>query len=181
MKKEKKFEGNTNNYKPIDRKIKALTDQQYILQRLDDQINWHKNKSEFNNSKFVRLRNIDTVIAAVVPLSIGIGSVFDVESEATKHLVVWVTRIASALSGVYLAISAGFFELEGYEVNARNYKKMYKKLEAEKYKYLSRTEPYDEEDAFARLVFAVENELNRDVDNFFKSNKNLSETKKTST
>lgn len=180
MKKSKKFEGKAYNYAPIPRQRNILSDQEYIEQRLDDQINWHKRKSDWNKSKYSALKNFDTIIAALVPLSLGLGAVYDsADPIATKHITVWITKIASALSGVYLAISAGFFELEGYESNAKNYKKLYKKLESEKFKYLSRAEPYDEEDAFPRLIFTVENELHQDVINFFNSNKNSGEAQKT--
>lgn len=174
MNKEKKFEGEAHNFNPIERTGKTLTDQDYIDMRLDDQIQWHKRKSEWNASRFKLLKYVDTFVAALVPISIGVGSVFDttdIPSDQDQY-VVWITRIISALSGVYVAISAGFIELESFEINAKNFKRMYRKLEGYKYKYLSRTEPFDEDDAFGRLVFSVENELHQDVANFFNNNKN---------
>lgn len=167
MKTNKKFEGKAHNYEPIERKLDILSDQAYISERLDDQLAWHKRKSIWNHRKYTFLKNVDTMIAALVPLSLGVGSVFETSGSMLNDTEVLLTRILSALSGVYLAISAGFFELEGYQDNYKNYKRLYKRLESEKFKYLSRAEPYDEEDAFPRLVFTVENELHRDVMNFF--------------
>ena len=179
MSKDKKFEGIAHNFEPIGRKDKVLSDQEYIEQRLKDQIDWHKKKSEWNLSKFNRLKFIETCIAALIPLSLGVSLVFDpTESGNLSQAIVWVPRIISAFAGVYLAISVGFFELEGYDTNAKKFKRLYKKLESQKFKYLSRTEPYDEEDAFTRLVFTVENELHLDVLNFYNSGKKLSKENK---
>ena len=174
MSKKKTFEGEAHNYEPVGRKGKVLSDQLYIEQRLNDQIDWHRKKSQWNLSKFSRLKFIETCIAALIPLSLSVGLYFDTsDPDNLSKATVWVPRVLSALAGVYLAISVGFFELEGYETNAKKFKKLCKKLESQKFKYLSRSEPYDEEDAFPRLVFTVENELHLDVLNFFNSGKKL--------
>ncbi len=169
MEKQKKFEGRAYNYRPVGRKNKLLSDQDYILERLDDQIKWHKKKSVWSKKRHLLLKNIESVVAALVPISLGIGSVlYPEETEnANMQMSVWLTRGISALSGVYLAISSGFFELEGYEQKAKDYEKLYKKLESIRFKYLTRAEPYDEEDAYQRLVFAVENTLHEDLMNYF--------------
>lgn len=169
METQKKFEGRAYNYRPVKRKYQLLCDEQYIKDRLDDQISWHKRKSEWNKKRYLLLKNIESVVAALVPISLGIGSVLygDVNGPAHQHISVWLTRGISALSGVYLAISNGFFELEGYEQKAKDYEKLYKKLESIRFKYLTRAEPYDEEDAFPRLVYAVENTLHEDLINYF--------------
>ncbi|MEM9337856.1 MAG: DUF4231 domain-containing protein [Bacteroidota bacterium] len=169
MEKHKKFEGKAYNYRPIGRKNKLLSDQEYLLERVDDQIGWHKRKSVWNKRKYVLLKNIDSVVAALVPISLGIGGVLyqDISGDAHDHPAVWITRGISVLSGVYLAISNGFFELEGYEQKAKDYEKLYRKLESVRFKYLTRSEPYDEEDAFQRLVFDVENTLHEDLMNYF--------------
>lgn len=178
MKQEKKYEGRAYNYEPVQRQGDILSDEQYMRERLDDQLEWHRRKSKWNQAKYSLLKNIDTVVAALVPLSLGLGSVFETSGAVVHDAEVLVTRILSAASGVYLAISAGFLELESYDNNAKNYKKLYKKLESEKFKYMSRAEPYDEEDAFPRLVYTVENELHRDLLNFFNSGKKENEKKK---
>jgi len=172
MNKSKKFEGQAHNYKPVRREQGLMSDAEYLAQRLDDQINWHKGESVKNKKKYSTLKVIDTVIAALVPLSIAASTVFpDISVEDGNHMGFWVTRGISVFSGIYVAISAGFFELERFESKWKDYERLFKKLEAEKYKYLSRAEPYDEDDAFPRLVFAVENYLHQDMMNFFKTQK----------
>ena len=168
----KKFEGKAHNYRPVKRIHGLISDSEYIEKRLNDQIEWHKKESVENKKKYSNLNVVDTIVAALVPLSIAVSTVFpDLSVEAENHTGFWITRGISVLSGIYVAISAGFFDLERFESKWKDYDRLYKKLEAEKFKYLTRAEPYDEEDAFSRLVFSVENYLHQDMMNFFKTQK----------
>ncbi|MBV6644295.1 MAG: DUF4231 domain-containing protein [Cyclobacteriaceae bacterium] len=163
----KKFEGNALNYQPIKRKLPQLPDQTYLKDRVEDQISWHRKESEKNSKKYNLLKNIDTMVAAAVPIALsthtafgGIGGEYEWEV---------LLKILTAAAGVWLTISSGFFEVEGFEHKSKDYKRLFKKLETEKFKYLTRTEPYDEDDAYPRLVMNVENQLHLDVMNFFKT------------
>lgn len=170
MAKQKKFEGATLNYEPVKRKLPLLPDEQYIQERVQDQIDWHKRKSELNHKKFNRLKNIDTVVASMVPVALSVHSALGGIGEG-GYGDTWevLLKMATAAAGVWLTISSGFFEVEGYERKAKDYKKLYKKLETEKFKYLTRTEPYDEDDAYGKIVLNVENQLHLDVMNYFKA------------
>lgn len=170
MAKQKKFEGTTLNYEPIKRKLPILPDDKYIQERVQDQIDWHKRKSELNHKKFNRLKNIDTVVASLVPVTLSVHSALGGIGEGGYgHEWEVLLKMLTAAAGVWLTISSGFFEVEGYERKAKDYKKLYKKLETEKFKYLTRTEPYDEDDAYGKIVLNVENQLHLDVMNYFKA------------
>lgn len=170
MAKQKKFEGATLNHEPIKRKLPLLPDEKYIHERVQDQIDWHKRKSEFFLKKFNRLKNIDTVVASLVPVTLSIHSALGGIGEGGYgHTWEVLLKMMTAAAGVWLTISSGFFEVEGYERKAKDYKKLYKKLETEKFKYLTRTEPYDEDDAYGKIVLNIENQLHLDVMNYFKA------------
>lgn len=170
MAKQRKFEGEALNYEPVKRKLRLLPDEKYLQERIQDQIDWHKRKSESNMKTFNRLKNIDTVVASMVPVILSIHSALGGIGEGGYgHMWEVLLKVVTAGAGVWLTISSGFFEVEGYERKAKDYKKLYKKLETEKFKYLTRTEPYDEEDAYGKIVLNVENRLHLDVMNYFKA------------
>ncbi len=166
----KKFEGTTLNYEPISRKAPQLPDSIYIEERVEGQIQWHKRKSDLNGKKFNLLKNIDTLVAAAVPIALSahaaMGGIGGPEGEQVWEVAL---KILTAAAGVWLTISSGFFEVEGFEHKAKDYRRLFKKMEKEKYKYLTRTEPYDEEDAYSKLVMNIENQLHLDVMNYFKA------------
>ena len=170
MAKQKKYEGATLNYEPVQRKLSLLPDEKYVQERVQDQIDWHKRKSELNLRKFNRLKNIDTVVASLVPVTLSVHSAMGgIGAGGYGHTWEVLLKMITAAAGVWLTISSGFFEVEGYERKAKDYKKLYKKLETEKFKYLTRTEPYDEDDAYSKIVLNVENQLHLDVMNYFKA------------
>lgn len=168
-KKKKVIQGAAHNYNPIQRRASLMTDDVYLRERVDDQINWHKRKSEMNRRRYQIFNRIDTIVALLVPITLSLGQTLEVNQIISEGYEIIITHILSATAGVYLAISASFLELEGFDRNAKMYKQLYRKLEGEKYKYLTRTEPYDEEDAYSLLIFNVENQLHQDFINFFKA------------
>lgn len=160
---------NVNLYaNPIERTIPHLPDTLYIQNRLDDQLQWHKRKSEINLRRYNLLKNIDTIIAALIPISLSIHTAMG-GLGAQGYGVVGETllKLLTAGAGVWLAISAGFFELEGLEHKSKEYEKLARQLETERYKYLTRTKPYDEDNAYSRLVMNIENLLHLDLMHFF--------------
>ena len=46
----------------------AMEEAEYLEQRLDDQINWYDKKSSANQAAFKRLRLIEIIAAAAIPL-----------------------------------------------------------------------------------------------------------------
>lgn len=170
MAKKKDFEGRTLNYEPLGRKMPWLTDDKYIQERVQDQIDWHKRKSEYFHSKYNFLKNVDTLVASLVPITLSVHSALGgIGPGGYGHTWEVLLKMITAAAGVWLTISSGFFEVENYERKAKDYKMLYRKLETEKFKYLTRTEPYDEEDAFEKIVMNVENQIHLDVMNFFKA------------
>ncbi len=171
-KKKQKFEGATLNYEPIKRQAPFLPDKEYLETRVDGQIDWHKRKSEENGKKYDLYKNVDTFVAAAVPIFLSINAAMG--GIGGEHDWEIFLKVLTAAAGVWLTISGGFFEVEGFEHKAKDYKILYKKMETEKYKYLTRTEPYDEEDAYSKLVMNIENQLHLDVMNYFKSSEDQS-------
>ena len=77
----------------------TMTPEQYLQDRIDDQIRWYGDRSRSNQTTYRRLRTIEIVLAASIPLLAGyVGEVPSL-------------RVAVGAAGVLLAVIAGFATL----------------------------------------------------------------------
>jgi hypothetical protein len=76
-----------------------MTEEEYIEERLNDQIIWYSKKSQTNKKWFKGLRLLEIIVAAIIPFLAGIGSV-----------VPYYSIIIGSL-GVIIAVSAGLSAL----------------------------------------------------------------------
>ncbi len=118
--------------------------EQYLQERLDDQISWYDRKSGSNQRLYKRLRLLEIVAAASIPLLTG----FIAEYSFMTHVV--------AIVGVAVAVISGAFALFKFQENWIEYRTTAETLKHHKYLYLTRSAPYQGEDAFHTLVETVE-------------------------
>jgi hypothetical protein len=123
---------------------------EYIEQRLDDQINWYDQKSSTNQIWFKRLRFAEIVAAAIIPFLSGFAG----GSLAIK--------IAIGALGVVVAVIASLLALLHFQEHWINYRAKAEALKTEKFLFLTQTQPYDKEDAFHLLVQRVEALLSKE-------------------
>lgn len=116
----------------------------YIKERVDNQISWYDNKSQRAQGLFKALRLIELICAATIPIVAG----FDVFG-ARSALVV------SILGGV-IVVCAALIGLGNYHENWVEYRTTCESLRHEKYLYSTKTEPYDVPAPFSLLVQRVE-------------------------
>lgn len=57
-------------------KFLNMKEDEYIQNRLDDQINWYSQRSQFNQKWFKRLKIVEIASAAIIPFLAGIGPAF---------------------------------------------------------------------------------------------------------
>lgn len=122
----------------------AIADTEYLEQRLDDQINWYDKKSSANQAAYKRLRLIEIIAAAAIPLLAGY-------SENSRYIGMIIGVI-----GLIVAVIAGIVSLYRFQENWNEYRASAESLKQEKYLYLARAEPYNGDQPFELLVQRVE-------------------------
>jgi hypothetical protein len=132
-------------YVELFRRVIILDSEQYLKERLQDQIDWYDNKSKSDKKWYIRLRTFEIVFAALIPFIIGFS-----QQEWT-----WLKFVAGAL-GVAVTVMAGLLGLFKFQENWVEYRATAETLKHEKFLFLTRTKPYDTVDPFKLLVERVE-------------------------
>lgn len=162
--------------------IPSMGPAEYIKDRLESQINYFDRKSSWNQKKYKKLKWVEIVLAASIPVLIGISSMklFDVVvftitvtelSADTGSVITFeddlltlngLLNIIAAVAGIFLVVINKVFELEAYFTTWKSYRTTATELQMERIKYLTKVDPYDDEDAFSQLVENVESILNKE-------------------
>lgn len=107
--------------------------EEYLQNRMEDQIDYYDRKSRASKSRYLWLRVVEICVAASIPVISGFGEVLRL-----PYATLWV-----ALAGVALTIVAGLLSLYRYQEIWVNYRAVCDSLRREKFLYLTRTPPYD--------------------------------------
>jgi hypothetical protein len=134
-----------------------ISPEEYIEQRLNNQIGWYDTKSSRNQAWFKRLRFTEVVAAAIIPFLSGFAG----ESMAIK--------IAIGALGVLVAVIASLLGLLRFQEHWITYRATAEALKTEKFLFLTQTPPYDKQDAFHLLVQRVEAMLSKENAEWFQS------------
>jgi len=106
-----------------------MTDEDFVMARVDDQIQWYDRKSSACQQSFKRLKTLTIIIATSIPL---------VSGSTTSHV---AGLIAGAL-GAMVAIIEGIQHLNQYQSTWITYRSTAEALKHEKYLYMSLAGPY---------------------------------------
>ena len=121
-----------------------ISPEEYVEQRINDQIGWYDRKSTTNQRWFKRLRFAEIVAAAASPFLSGFAdNSFPI-------------KIAIGALGVFVAVIASLLGLLQLQVHWIEYRATAESLRREKFLFLTQTAPYDEDDAFHLFVQRVE-------------------------
>jgi len=171
--------GKGYNLSPISRTIPLMSDREYVKKRLESQMEWFDTKSSINQKKYKASKRVEFIIATIIPVVISLNTM-DVfqhtilyEAEKIRVSISSIFQVLAALAGVILVIMNKTSELEEYYDNWKKYRATCESLQHERLKYLTRTEPYDEDDAFPRLVDKVETILSEEVQKWKNSQPDL--------
>jgi hypothetical protein len=99
-----------------------------IMERLEDQIGWYDRKSMTNQRYFRRIKMVEIVAAAIIPLM----------SAFSFTRIMWVTGGL----GVLITVLEGMLHLNQYQQNWIAYRSTCESLKHEKYVYLGKAAPY---------------------------------------
>ncbi len=127
-----------------------MNEDEYLNDRLNNQIDWYDKKSQTNQKWFKRLRFLEIAAAAVIPFLAGIGISIPFKSV-----------IISAL-GVTIAVSAGLSALYKHHENWIEYRTTSETLKHEKYLFQTKCSPYDGDDSFCKLAQRVEGIISKE-------------------
>lgn len=121
-----------------------MSPEDYIAQRIDGQVAWYGERSRAAQYRFKALRIVEIVSAALIPLLAGFLPAIPYGS------------LVVAILGVLVAVSAGLIGIGHYQELWLQYRMTSESLKNQKYLFLTRSMPYDNDQAFALLVQGVE-------------------------
>ncbi|MEM1136065.1 MAG: DUF4231 domain-containing protein [Bacteroidota bacterium] len=145
------------NYKPLARKKPLMYDEEYIKERLDNQIAWYDRKSSFNQKKYKKYKRLEFIIAATIPVVTTLTAIIP------NDLMEKILLIFAAAGGIILVVINKMLELEDYFKFWKEYRSTCEALQYERMLYLTRAEPYDEENAFPLFVQKTESILSKET------------------
>ncbi|MEC8325117.1 MAG: DUF4231 domain-containing protein [Pseudomonadota bacterium] len=133
-----------------------MTQEEYLQQRVDDQIAWFDKTSQKNQRWFNVCRIIEITSAALIPFITGM----------------WADKVAGqvviGILGVLIAICAGLISLKKYQENWINYRATCEVLKKEKYLFISKCN--ESEHAFCDFVTRIENILAKENSQWLSKN-----------
>jgi hypothetical protein len=121
-----------------------MNPEQYISDRVDDQIGWLSKKSAWNQRWFKRLRLAEIVLAGSVPVLAAYADTCG------------AIKLAVAVAGALVAVIAGAISLWKLQELWIEYRATAEALTREKMLFLTQTAPYDTPQAFAEFVTRTE-------------------------
>jgi Protein of unknown function (DUF4231) len=121
----------------------------YIANRLDDQISWYSRKSQWNKQWLWMLRTAEIFFAGLIPFLANYG--------ADSY-----SRSIVGLMGVAVAVIAGAISLFKFHENWIEYRTTAESLKHEKYLFLTSSNVYVGPDAFHLLVERTETLISKE-------------------
>jgi hypothetical protein len=144
-----------------------MNQDQYISERVDDQINWYSNKSSANKNWFKYLKLVEIVCAACIPFMAGFKG-----GSQEGNLVI-------AILGIVIALCASITSIFHHQENWVNYRATSEMLKHEKYLYLTKSEKYSCPESFEMFVQTVEGLISKETSSWASTIKSKSESKPT--
>lgn len=141
-----------------------MTPEDYLKDRLNDQIDWYDRKGGINKKMYQRCQLIQIIMASLITLS-AIFEVFDYD---------WISFLVPVL-GAIVAIVSGVLGLYKFQENWVEYRTTSEQLKYEKYLFLTNSEPYHEPESFHLLVGRVEGLISKQNSSWFQNTKEVAE------
>lgn len=128
-----------------------MNEQEYLNDRLEDQIKWYDSKSQSNQKRYKAIRLIEIIAAASIPFLSGYIK------EDTSPIKLIVGGLGFAIAIITAAI--GLYQ---FQENWIKYRTACESLKREKFLFATKTEPYHLENPFPILVQRVEAILSKE-------------------
>ncbi|OGU37030.1 MAG: hypothetical protein A2315_04965 [Ignavibacteria bacterium RIFOXYB2_FULL_35_12] len=132
--------------------------EEYLKNRVQDQIDWYDRKSSSNRKMFKSLRLSEIILSALIPFLSGITAILaSYEKEGI---------IIISLFGVIIACMAGILSLGQFQEHWIEYRTTAEGLKKEKYLFQTMVEPYNKEDSFSIFVQKIETLVSKENTNW---------------
>lgn len=128
-----------------------MNQDEYLKDRLEDQVDWYDRKSMQNQKWFKRLQVAAIIAAASIPLLSGYIT------ETTPFL-----KLSVGFLGLTVAAITAVLGLYKFQENWLEFRTTCESLKHEKYLFLTKSEPYDQGDPFKLLVERVESLISKE-------------------
>lgn len=128
--------------------------QEYIKQRVDDQIDWYDKKSKNAQKWYKLLQIVEIVLASLIPLLSGYVS-------SCKYIALIV-----GIFGAVIAVIESITKLNKYHENWIQYRSTCEMLKYQKHLFLTGSSPYNQYDE------TIENIFVRNIENIISSENN---------
>ncbi len=115
-----------------------------IMQRLEEQIAWYDRKSIFNKKAYKRIKVVEIIAAALIPLIASLK-------------IPYSTAVITGSLGVLITILEGLIHLNQYPQNWTSYRSTCEALKHEKFVYIAKAAPYaSDADRYPLLAERIE-------------------------
>ena len=141
-----------------------MNEEEYIKNRLDNQIDWYDRKSMKNQKSYKRLQLTAFFAAAAIPFLSGYISA-DIK----------LIQIIIGLLGFIIAVITAVLSIYKFQENWIEYRTTCESLRHEKYLFLTKASPYDSGNPFTLFVQRIESLIskeNSDWSQYIKLKKN---------
>ena len=128
-----------------------IIEDDYLNDRVKDQIDWFNKKSGTCKHWFYRLKVSETILALLIPFLTGY-----ITNELTG------LKILVGVIGILVAALAGLLTLFKYQENWVQYRTTAETLTQERFLFIARTGPYKGDDRFKLFVERVESMLTKE-------------------
>jgi ABC-type multidrug transport system fused ATPase/permease subunit len=133
-----------------------MSQSEFAMERLEDQINWYDKRSAYNQKMFKGLKTITIVVSLLIPLFAAFAAY---KGNIDGKLIALIAGIFGALITLLEAMQ----QLNQYHNNWITYRSTAETLKHEKYLYLSNAGPYAAaENAKALLAERVESSVSQE-------------------
>lgn len=130
-----------------------MTPEEYLKDRVENQINWYDRKSIKNKKWFYLLQIIVLAMSAAVPVVSMLSIIFEE---------IWI-RICIAILGAIVTISTGIISICQFRKNWVEYRAIAESLKYEKYLFKTTTGRYAKGDAFPVFVERIESLISKEL------------------
>lgn len=131
-----------------------MNEEEYIQRRVDDQINWYSKSSQKAKFYFKLFKIVEICAAASIPIIAGFGAAL-----------IPVNLIVALLGGL-IAILSALVSLNKYQERWIEYRNTSEALKREKFLFLTKAEPYDEQTPFRTFALRIESLISKENTNW---------------
>ncbi|HOV69027.1 MAG TPA: DUF4231 domain-containing protein [Clostridia bacterium] len=133
-----------------------MTNEEYLKDRVDNQIGWYSKKSKINKRLYIGLTISQMAVSATIPLF---------------SFLLNINWVIAAL-GIIITISTGLIQLFKCHEKWLQYRQTCEVLKREKLLYLNKIQPYNDEAQFETFVRNIEGVISHEVNCWVQINKN---------